>query len=138
MTTYKLGKDQTLKVETSSGTFTEAKNVKNVSLSRSADEIDTTTRAANGYHTSQPGLKTVSLSFELLEEDPSDTIVSALEAAYTGAAAIGIQVGSYDADWSITKFDRSEDLDQAVTYSVEASLKELNSSSSSSSSSSQE
>ena len=136
MTTYKLGKDQTLKIETSSGTFTTATGAKNVSLSRSADEIDTTTRGAGGYHTSQPGLKTVSLSFDILEEDPSDTVINALEAAYTGAAAIGIQVGSYDADWSITKFDRSEDLDQAVTYSVEASLKELNSSSSSSSNSS--
>lgn len=138
MATYKLGKDQQLKVETSSGTYTEAKNVKSVTLSRSADEIDTTTRAANGYHTSQPGLKTVSLSFELLEEETSDTILTALEAAYTGANAIGIQVGSYDADWSITKFDRSEDLDQAVTYSVECSLKELNEESSSSSSSSQQ
>lgn len=138
MATYKLGKDQQLKVETSSGTYTEAKNVKSVTLSRSADEIDTTTRAANGYHTSQPGLKTVSLSFELLEEETSDTILTALEAAYTGASAIGIQVGSYDADWSITKFDRSEDLDQAVTYSVECSLKDLNEESSSSSSSSQQ
>ncbi|MBO7678655.1 MAG: hypothetical protein J6S75_03195 [Thermoguttaceae bacterium] len=137
MATYKLGKDQQLKVETSSGTYTEAKNVKSVTLSRSADEIDTTTRAANGYHTSQPGLKTVSLSFELLEEETSDTVLTALEAAYTGANAIGIQVGSYDADWSITKFDRSEDLDQAVTYSVECSLKELNEESSSSSSSAQ-
>ncbi len=131
MTTYKLGKDQTLKVETSSGTMTEAKNVKSVTLSRSADEIDTTTRAANGYHTSQPGLKTVSLSFELLEEDTSDTILSALEAAYTAGEAIGIQVGSYDADWAITKFDRAEDLDQAVTYSVECSLQQINESSSS-------
>lgn len=134
MATYKLGKDQSLKVETSTGTYTEAANVKSVSLSRSADEIDTTTRAANGYHTSQPGLKTVSLSFEILEEDPSDTIITALEAAYTGASPIGIKVGSYDADWAITKFDRSEDLDQAVTYSVEASLKEINTSSNSSNS----
>lgn len=132
MATYKLGKDQSLKVETSTGTYTEAANVKSVTLSRSADEIDTTTRAANGYHTSQPGLKTVSLSFDILEEDPSDTVISALETAYTGASAIGIKVGAYDADWAITKFDRSEDLDQAVTYSVECSLKEINTSSNSS------
>lgn len=133
MATYKLGKDQSLKVETATGTFTEATGAKNVSLSRSADEIDTTTRGANGYHTSQPGLKTVKLSFDILEEETSDAVVTALESAFDDAEAITIKVGSYDAKWSITKFDRAEDLDQAVTYSVEASLKELNTSSSSNS-----
>lgn len=129
MATYKLGKDQVLQVKTgtgSSATYTDAENVKSVTLSRSADEIDTTTRAADGYHTSQPGLKSVSLSFDILEESTSDTVITALESAYTNATPIDIKVGSYDAKWAITKFDRAEDIDQPVTYSVEASLQELN------------
>lgn len=123
-TVYQLGMDQTLTIGSSTVT-----TVRGVTISRTADEIDVTCRGAGGYHRSQPGLRSVEMSFQLQEIADSDATITALQTAYESTTLtnqlIAATAGGVSGNWIITKLDKSEDLSEAVLWDVTLKLYEL-------------
>lgn len=133
-TVYQLGMDQTLTINSN-----EVSTVRGVTISRTADEIDVTCRGAGGYHRSQPGLRSVEMSFQLQEVSTSDSLISGLISAYEATSLssqlVAATAGGVSGNWIITKLDKSEDLNEAVLWDVTLKLYELTTTSSDSSSS---
>jgi len=123
-TVYQLGMDQTLTIGSSTVT-----TVRGVTISRTADEIDVTCRGAGGYHRSQPGLRSIEMTFQLQEVATSDATIAALKTAYESTTLtnqlIAATAGGVSGNWIITKLDKSEDLSEAVLWDVTLKLYEL-------------
>lgn len=114
---YKLGLDAKLFIGGA-----EAKNVKDVTLSLESGEADVTTRATEGWRAYAATLKEASLEFEM-QWDTEDGSFSSIQSAYFGNSPLAIFVTDgeghgLDADWVVTKFSRSEPLEEALTVSV--------------------
>lgn len=76
----KLGNDYLVWVESATaGTFNVVKGQQSVSISREAGSIDTTTKDDQGYGTSAPGLKSLSISLDTIPNLPDATGYTRLE-----------------------------------------------------------
>ena len=127
----KLGMDAVLNYKTGGvgggGSWTELANVKDVTLSLETGEADITTRANSGWRATVGTLKEASVEFEMVW-DTADAGFTAIKDAFFNNTEIGLQVldgasgSGLEADFSITNFSRSEQLEEALTVSVTAKV----------------
>ena len=127
----KLGMDAVLNYKTGGvgggGTWTELANVKDVTLSLETGEADITTRANAGWRATVGTLKEASVEFEMVW-DTADAGFTAIKDAFFNNTEIGLQVlddaagSGLEADFSITNFSRSEQLEEALTVYVTAKV----------------
>lgn len=127
----KLGMDAVLNFKSGgvggAGSWVELANVKDVTLSLETGEADITTRANAGWRATVGTLKEASVEFEMVW-DTADTGFTAIKDAFFNNAVIGLQVldgpagEGLEADFSITNFSRSEQLEEALTVSVTAKV----------------
>jgi hypothetical protein len=126
----KLGLDAKLYRNTgtySSPTWNDIPNVKDVTLNLEAGEADVTTRGNNGWRATVATLKDGSIEFDMVW-DTADTDFAAIRDAFLNRTAIEFAVmdgnitvaGSQGlrATCMVTKFSRSEPLEQAIMVSV--------------------
>ncbi len=103
----------------------EMTNVRDITVSVENGEADVTTRASNGWKATAATLKSGSIEWEMIWE-PGDAGFDAIKNAYFNNTAIalaaldGADGEGLDADFSITKFSRSEPLEDAMKVSVTA------------------
>ncbi len=127
----KLGMDAVLNFKSGgvggAGSWTELANVKDVTLSLETGEADITTRANAGWRATVGTLKEASVEFEMVW-DTADAGFTAIKDAFFNNAVIGLQVldgplgEGLEADFSITNFSRSEQLEEALTVSITAKV----------------
>ena len=127
----KLGMDAVLNFKSGgvggAGSWTELANVKDVTLSLETGEADITTRANSGWRATVGTLKEASVEFEMVW-DTADAGFTAIKDAFFNNTEIGLQVldgasgSGLEADFSITNFSRSEQLEEALTVSVTAKV----------------
>ena len=127
----KLGMDAVLNYKTGGvgggGSWTELSNVKDVTLSLETGEADITTRANSGWRATVGTLKEASVEFEMVW-DTADAGFTAIKDAFFNNTEIGLQVldgpagEGLEADFSITNFSRSEQLEEALIVSVTAKV----------------
>ena len=103
---------------------TEAKNVKDVTLSLEAGSADITTRAANGWRVKVATLKEGSLEFGM-NYDPADTVCTTIMNNFLSNTAIAFFVtdgdgNGLDADFTLTNCSIEQPLEEAVSVSVTA------------------
>ena len=109
------------------GSWVELANVKDVTLSLETGEADITTRANAGWRATVGTLKEASVEFEMVW-DTADAGFTAIKDAFFNNAVIGLQVldgpagEGLEADFSITNFSRSEQLEEALTVSITAKV----------------
>lgn len=113
------------------GALTEMDNVKNVTLNLNAGESDITTRANSGWRATAPTLREASVDFEMLWK-PGDSGFDAIKTAYLTNATLELAVLDQDrattgaeglkGSFSITSFNRNEQLEEAIMVSVTAKL----------------
>ena len=113
------------------GDLDEMDNVKDVTLNLDAGMADVTTRANAGWRANATTLKECSVDWEMLWK-PGDPGFEAIKDAFLGSSQIRLAVltGAWDAedvagpigDFSISKFTRSEPLEDGITVSVTAKL----------------
>ena len=120
---YRLGLDAQLFIGAAgSRAATELTNVKDVTLNLETGEADVTTRAANGWRAMAATLKEGSVEFEM-NWDPEDTGFTQISSAFFSGNAISLFVtdglgNGLDADFTVTQFNRSEPLEEALTVAV--------------------
>ena len=137
MATFILGKDAKIYQGTAGGalgTLTEMSNVKDVTLNLEAGEADITTRANGGWRATAPTLRECTCEFEMVW-NPDDAGFTAVKSAFLGGTLLELAVltGAKDAvgsqgpkgSFCITKFDRKESREEAVTVAVTAKLSEF-------------
>ena len=123
----KLGMEAVLKYKVGAATWTELKNVKDLTLNLEAGEADVTTRANSGWRATVATLKEASVEFEMVW-DTGDAGFAAIKNAFFNNDPIGLQIldaaagQGLQADFSITNFSRSEALEEAITVSVTAKV----------------
>ena len=103
---------------------TEAKNVKDVSLSLEAGSADITTRAANGWRVKKATLKEGSLEFEM-NFDSEDTFCTTVVNNFMSGTAMAFFVSDgadngLDADFTLTNCSMEQPLEEAITLSITA------------------
>ena len=108
-------------------TWTEVKNVKDVTLNLEAGEADVTTRGNNGWRATVATLKDASVEFDMVW-DTDDTNFAAFRDAFLNHTAIEVAVMDGDitvagsqglrATCMVTNFTRNEALEEAITVSV--------------------
>jgi hypothetical protein len=106
---------------------TEMQDVKNVTLNLDKGEADVTTRGNNGWRTYVGTLKEASLEFDLLYNSESTSEYKTLLNAYLDGGKVSMFVGEsatdgLDADWVITGFNKTQDLEDASAVSVTARI----------------
>jgi TP901-1 family phage major tail protein len=134
MPTFLLGKDAKVyfgEAGAELATLAEMANVKDVTLTLEAAEADVTTRANGGWRATAPGLKTLTCDFEMVWQ-PGDEGFEAVKTAFLSGGLVELAPLDEAKDvagaqgpkgsFSITKFDRSEPLEEAITVSVTAKL----------------
>jgi len=107
--------------------WVEITNVKDVTPVAGNGEADVTTRANHGWKASKATLKDGSVEFEMMW-DTEDEGFAAIQSAFFGNENIDLAVMDGDietegseglrATFSVTKFDRKEPLEEAITVSV--------------------
>lgn len=127
----KLGMDAVLNFKSGgvggAGSWVELANVKDVTLSLETGEADITTRANAGWRATVGTLKEASVEYEMVW-DTADAGFTAIKDAFFNNAVIGLQVldgpagEGLEADFSITNFSRSEQLEEALTVSITAKV----------------
>jgi hypothetical protein len=111
--------------------MTEASNVKDLTVSVSAGECDISTRANSGWRATAATLRECELSWTM-NWKPGDAFFTAIKTAMLNSTTVCLAAltGAKDADGSsgprgnfaITKFDRKENLEEAITVDVTAKL----------------
>ena len=108
--------------------LTEADNVRDVTLTLTTIDADTTSRASTLFKSSKVLLLEGVVTFEILDEI-DDPFLVALQTAFTEKAEIALWIKDssvasegqgLDGDFNITSFTRNEPLEDVMTYSVEA------------------
>lgn len=102
-------------------------NVRTATLNLSKAEADVTTRGNSGWRATVGTLKEGSVEFEMVW-DTGDAGFIAIKDSYFNDEAIALLIlddvtgsgSGLDADFSITNFSRTEDLEDAVKVSVTA------------------
>ena len=128
MAEFILGKDAKLYYGVAGAmATTELTNVRNVTLNLEAGEADVTTRANSGWRATAATLRECTVDFEMVWK-PADAGFSAVKTAYLTGGLIALKILDQaggegpDADFSITSFSRSEELEEAIKVSVTAKL----------------
>ena len=132
MATFALGMNAKIYYGDAGATATtELSNVRDVTLNLEAGEADVTTRANSGWRATAATLKECTCEFEMLWKS-GDAGFNAMKNAYLTNAEIALAVYTadvadaeaegIDADFTITKFSRSEPLEEGITVSVTAKL----------------
>lgn len=113
------------------GALTEMSNVKDVTLNLEAGDADVTTRANSGWRGTAPTLREASVDFEMVWKT-SDAGFQAIRDAYLANGTLELAVMDQDkatsgaeglkGTFSITSFNRSEPLEEAISVSVTAKL----------------
>lgn len=103
---------------------TEVTNVKDLTLNLESGEADVTTRATEGWKASIATLKEASLEFGMVY-DTADADFNAFQAAYFNNEPLSLFISDgagtgLDADFSITGFNVTQNLEEAMTVSVKA------------------
>lgn len=107
------------------GSFVEATNVKNLTVNASKSTVDATTRGSGGVKEEVVSIAEWPIEFDLL--DNGHASVAAFRDNYVNDAAIAVKVLNKAADGeaegpqydcAVTKWERGEPIDGAVTYSV--------------------
>ena len=103
---------------------TEVTNVKDLTINLESGEADVTTRATEGWKAAVATLKEGSLEFGMLY-DTADADFQAFQSAYFSNTPMALFVSDgagtgLDADFSITGFNITQHLEQAMTVSVQA------------------
>lgn len=104
---------------------TELKNAKDVTLNLESSEADVTTRANNGWRATVAALKDATIEFSMVW-DTENAGFAAIKNAYFNNTAIALAIldgengEGLDADFAITKFNREEPLEEAMSVSVTA------------------
>ena len=103
---------------------TEGTNVKDLTINLESGEADVTTRATEGWKASVATLKEGSLEFGMLY-DTADADFQAFQTAYFSNTPLALFVSDgagtgLDADFSITGFSITQNLEEAMTVSVKA------------------
>lgn len=98
-------------------------HAKDVKVSVSIDTIDATDRDNSGWKDNLAGLKDATLSFHLVY-DSTDTNYSTIRAASIAGTPLAFKPDNgngsgLDADWTITKFEESQENGEAVGADVE-------------------
>jgi hypothetical protein len=111
--------------------LTEVGNVKDLTVSLSAGEADVTTRANSGWRATAPTLRECELNFKM-QWKPSDSVFAAIKTAFLTSATLCLAclTDAKDAagasgphgNFAITKFDRSESLEDAISVDVTAKM----------------
>ncbi|OHB58789.1 MAG: hypothetical protein A2Y12_00105 [Planctomycetes bacterium GWF2_42_9] len=111
--------------------MTEASNVKDLTVSVSAGECDISTRANSGWRATAATLRECELSWTM-NWKPGDAFFTAIKTAMLNSTTVCLAAltGAKDSDGSsgprgnfaITKFDRKENLEEAITVDVTAKL----------------
>ena len=106
---------------------TEMQDVKNVTLNLEKGEADVTTRGNNGWRKYVGTLKEASLEFDLLYNNAQNSEYKQLLNAYLNGTTLSLFVGEsasdgLDADWTITGFNKTQDLEDASAVSVTARI----------------
>ncbi|MEN6385312.1 MAG: phage tail tube protein [Phycisphaerales bacterium] len=111
--------------------MTEASNVKDLTVSVSAGEADISTRANQGWRATAATLRECELSWTM-NWKPGDAFFAAIKTAMLNSTTVCLAAltGEKDEDgssgprgnFSITKFDRKESLEEAITVDVTAKL----------------
>ena len=113
------------------GALTELTNVRDVTVNLEAGEADVTTRANSGWRATAPTLRECSIDFEMVWK-PDDAGFAAIKAAYLASETL--ELAALDqaretsgaqgpkGSFSITSFNRSEALEEAMTVSVTAKM----------------
>jgi len=120
---YRLGLDAKLFIGAAGAkASTELSNVKDVTLNLETGEADVTTRAANGWRAMAATLKEGSVEFEM-NWDPEDAGFTQIANAFFSSTAVALFVSDglgngLDADFTVTQFNRSEPLEEALSVSV--------------------
>jgi len=109
------------------GTWSEIKNVRNVTVNLSANEADVTTRANAGWRATVPTLKDAAIEFEMIY-DTDDAGFTAVRSAYFAGATLNIRAldggtseatgNGLDAHVRIINFTINQANEDAVTVSV--------------------
>jgi hypothetical protein len=107
--------------------WVEITNVKDVTLTLSTGEANVTTRANNGWKATKATLKDGSVDFDMIW-DAADEGFAAIRSAFFGNTSIELAIMDGDmetegseglrATFSVTKFDRKEPLEEAITVAV--------------------
>lgn len=110
-----------------SPTWTEISAVRDLTLSDAMSEADVTRRASGGWRETVATLREASIDFDMVNV-ADDTQVSALRAAYAARTIVEFAVLDGDvltpgtrglrASCQVTKFELSQELENAQTYSV--------------------
>jgi hypothetical protein len=113
------------------GSLTEATNVKDLTVSVSAGEADISTRANSGWRATVSTLRECELSFTMNWKQ-GDSFFNAVKTAALNSTTLCLAAltGAKDAQYSsgphgnfaITKFERKEGLEEAITVDVTAKL----------------
>ena len=108
-------------------TWTEMSNAKDVTLNLESGEADVTTRANQGWRATIATLRDASVEFEMVW-DTLDAGFAAIKDAYMNKTPIGLAIMDGDitaagsqglqANCSIMKFTRAEQLEEAMSVSV--------------------
>lgn len=119
-----IGADASPPVLTSLVELSEARDV---NFDPSVTEVDATTRANGGYKSTAPGLKDLSIDFDMLYK-PANTNYATIRDAYLAGVPISAAclTDAKDAEntegplgrWTVTKFTRAEGLDDTVKIQV--------------------
>lgn len=110
------------------GSVSECSSLTGVQISASGESIDTSTRANQGWKTSVRGMKTCQVTTDIISDSTSQNIIQILENAYLSNTSSGSFVYAAFLNkaggrgpcgvWSVTNFQRNEDLNDAVKYNV--------------------
>lgn len=107
-------------------TWTEATNVKDLTKTWSATEVDTTTRGSAGFRSTDAALIDAGITLEI-QYDTADAFFTALRTAFLARSTVAVKCldggtatsgKGLVADMAVTQFEISEPLDGAMTVSV--------------------
>jgi len=109
----------------------EIENVRDLTLNLESSESDVTTRANKGWRATAQALRECSVEFEMVWK-PEDPAFEAIRDAFLSNSLIHLAILDQDreivgaqgpkADFSITKFNRTEPLEQAELVAITAKL----------------
>ena len=123
----RLGNDTRLYVNTTGSTFVELKSQGSLTIERSTDQIDTSTKDTGAYKTSIMSQQALTLKQEGVLDVPDPALQAIYDASRTRAP---IRVQVRDGDFSSTKvqfdgvmnvgnFNRGEPINEKATYSFD-------------------
>jgi len=122
-------------VDVALGSLTVMDNVRDVTLSLEAGEADVTSRANSGWRATAATLRSASVDFEMVWK-PGDAGFTAIKNAYLNGTALELAVLDQDratsgaeglkGNFTVTSFERSEPLEEAIIVSVSVKLVKYN------------